>query len=48
MSRRLQDIAGKLDTPGMGIIMVTPLEKAATYVPQEIVDKLARPYMENP
>lgn len=41
-------IAGKLDTPGMGIIMVTPLEKAATYVPQEIVDKLARPYMENP
>ena len=36
-------IAGKLDTPGMGIMYVTQLEKAATYVPQEIVDKLARP-----
>ncbi len=36
-------IAGKLDTPGMGIMYVTHLEKAATYVPQEIVDKLARP-----
>ncbi|MFT5350539.1 MAG: nitrogen regulatory protein P-II 1, partial [Gammaproteobacteria bacterium] len=36
-------IAGQLDTPGMGIMYVTPLEKAATYIPQEIVDKLARP-----
>ncbi len=33
-------IAGKLDTPGMGFIYVTPLEKAATHVPQEIADKL--------
>ena len=38
-------IAGQLDTPGMGIIYVTPLEKAATYVPNEIVDKLAKPVM---
>ena len=36
-------IAGNLDTPGMGIMYVTPLEKAATYIPQEIVDRLAQP-----
>lgn len=33
-------LAGKLDTPGMGIMYVTPLEKAATYVPPEIIEKL--------
>ncbi len=38
-------IACNLDTPGMGIMYVTPLEKAATYVPPEIVNKLAKPYM---
>ena len=38
-------IAGKLDTPGMGIIYVTPLEKAATYIPHEIVQKLAKPVL---
>ena len=36
-------VAGRLDTPGMGIIHATPLEKAATYVPYEIVEKLAKP-----
>lgn len=36
-------IVAQLDTPGMGIMYVTPLEKAATYIPQEIVEKLARP-----
>lgn len=36
-------IAAQLDTPGMGIMYVTPLEKAATYIPHEIVEKLARP-----
>ena len=40
-------IAGKLDTPGMGIMFVTPLEKAATYIPPEVIDKLAKPYMGN-
>jgi len=35
-------IAGKLDTPGMGFMYVTPLEKAATYVPHEIAEKLAQ------
>lgn len=29
--------AGKLDTPGMGIIFVSPVTKAATYVPEEIL-----------
>jgi len=35
-------LAGQLDTPGMGFIYVTPLEKAATYIPVEIAEKLAR------
>ena len=35
-------LAGQLDTPGMGIAYVTPLEKMATYVPKEIAEKLAR------
>ena len=33
-------LAANLDTPGMGIIYITPLEKAATYVPPDIVKKL--------
>lgn len=33
-------VAGKLDTPGMGFIYVTPLEKAGTYIPEEIAEKL--------
>ncbi len=36
-------VAGRLDTPGMGIIYATPLDKAATYVPHEISEKLANP-----
>ncbi len=35
-------IAGKLDTPGMGFMYVTPLEKVGTYIPHEIAAKLAR------
>ncbi|OGT34816.1 MAG: transcriptional regulator [Gammaproteobacteria bacterium RBG_16_51_14] len=35
-------VTGKLDTPGMGFMYVTPLEKAATYIPHEIVMKLSR------
>ena len=35
-------IAGDLDTPGMGLIFLTPLEKAATYIPREISEKLER------
>lgn len=33
-------VAGKLDTPGMGFIYVSPLEKAATHIPQEIARRL--------
>lgn len=33
-------LAGQLDTPGMGFMYVTTLEKAATYIPQEIAEKL--------
>jgi nitrogen regulatory protein PII len=33
-------IAGNLDTPGMGFIYLTPLDKAATYIPREIAEKL--------
>ena len=34
-------LAGKLDTPGMGFMYVTPLEKAATFVPEELIAFLA-------
>ena len=33
-------LVGQLDTPGMGFMYVTPLEKAATYIPVELVKKL--------
>ena len=33
-------LAGHLDTPGKGFIYVTPLEKAATFIPAEVRDKL--------
>ena len=34
-------IEGKLDAPGMGFMYVTPLDKAATYVPHDIVEEIA-------
>ncbi|MBF0584793.1 MAG: P-II family nitrogen regulator [Magnetococcales bacterium] len=33
-------LVGQLDTPGMGFMYVTPLEKAATYIPHELVKQL--------
>jgi nitrogen regulatory protein PII len=33
-------LAGKLDTPGMGFLYVTPLEKAATHVPRDVLERL--------
>jgi nitrogen regulatory protein P-II 1 len=33
--------AGQLDTPGMGIVYVTPLEKMSTYIPREVAERLA-------
>ena len=32
--------AAELDLPGAGIIYVTKLEKAATFVPKEIIDRM--------
>ena len=32
--------AAKLDTPGMGYIYVTPLEKVATYIPESLMERL--------
>ncbi|MBM3564921.1 MAG: P-II family nitrogen regulator [Alphaproteobacteria bacterium] len=34
--------AAKLDTPGMGIMYMTYLEKLATYVPQEVAARLVQ------
>jgi nitrogen regulatory protein P-II 1 len=34
--------AGQLDTPGMGLIYVTPLEKMATYIPKAVAERLAK------
>jgi nitrogen regulatory protein PII len=33
-------LAGNLDTPGKGFMHITPLEKAATYIPPEIINRL--------
>ncbi|KJR43671.1 nitrogen regulatory protein P-II [Candidatus Magnetoovum chiemensis] len=33
-------LEGKLDTPGMGFMYITPIEKAATYIPPSILEKL--------
>lgn len=33
-------LAGKLDTPGMGFMYVTPLDRAATYIPHEVAERL--------
>ncbi len=35
-------LAGNLDTPGMGIMTLAALEKIATFVPHELVERLAR------
>ena len=33
-------LAGKLDTPGMGIMTLAALDKIATFIPLELVEKL--------
>lgn len=35
-------VAANMDTPGMGMIYMTPLEKMATYVPPDIAERFAR------
>jgi nitrogen regulatory protein P-II 1 len=32
--------AAELDLPGAGIIYLTKLEKAATYIPREIIERV--------
>lgn len=32
--------AGKLDVPGSGYLYITPLDKVATYIPQDMIRKL--------
>ena len=34
--------AGNLDTPGMGIMYVTPLDKAATYIPPDVIKHMEK------
>ena len=34
--------AGKLDKPGSGYLYITPLEKVATYIPEELKKKLEK------
>lgn len=33
-------LAGKLDTPGMGFAYITRLEKGATYIPKEVLERI--------
>jgi len=33
-------LAGQLDTPGMGFMYVTSLEKAATYIPEVLLEQI--------
>lgn len=35
-------LAGQLDTPGKGFIYTTPLDKAATFIPPQVVERLER------
>ncbi len=35
-------LAGRLDTPGMGFMYVTPLLQAATYVPPHVLERVAQ------
>ena len=35
-------LTGRLDAPGMGFLYVTPLEKAATYVPPALLERIKR------
>ena len=40
--------AGDFDTPGMGFMWVTPVEKAATFIPEDIREKFAHVDRRNP
>ena len=34
-------LAGKLDTPGKGIMFMTKLDRVATFIPEEVLKKIA-------
>ncbi len=40
--------AGDFETPGMGFMWVTPVEKAASFVPEDILEKFAKEDHRNP
>ena len=35
-------LAGELDTPGMGLMYLTQVEKMATYIPQDLIERLVQ------
>lgn len=35
-------LAGRLDTPGMGFMYITALDKAATFIPPEVLERLTK------
>jgi nitrogen regulatory protein PII len=35
-------LAGKLDTPGKGIMFMTKLDRVATYIPEEVLNKITQ------
>ena len=39
---------GEFETPGMGFMWVTPVEKAASFIPEEILEKFAKADRRNP
>lgn len=41
-------LVGDFDTPGMGFMWVTPVEKAASFVPDDILKKFAQDVRRNP
>ncbi len=40
--------AGDFETPGMGFMWVTPVEKAASFIPEDILEKFAKVDRRNP
>ena len=41
-------LAGNLDTPGMGLMYITPLDKAATYIPPDVFKRFSNDLDEKP
>jgi nitrogen regulatory protein P-II 1 len=41
-------VVGEFDTPGMGFMWVTPVEKAASFISEDILEKFAHADRRNP